>query len=103
MLRGLKVFNLGTTAVDVRTYSGHALLHVLRGADSGNLNPVIEHSDTGTGGWTDSGAVAFPAGTDLLAAEAVAEIDMDKFKRYIRYGTSSVGDVATVVAQSIRT
>lgn len=99
MLRGLKTLTLGTTAVDARSFKGHALALVTRGAATGNLSLVIEHSDSGTGGWTNAGAITFKAGTDLAGAEGAAEIDMDKFKRYIRKGAATVGDFVALVPQ----
>lgn len=99
MLRGLKTLSLTTTAVNVQNFSGHALLHVARDGATGNLNPIIEHSDNGTSGWVAGPVVTFPAGTDLSGAQATAEIDMDAFKPFIRLGSASVGDV-TLVAQA---
>lgn len=101
MLRGLKTKTLGTAALDVRQFKGRAYVHVARGAATGNLVLSIEHSDDGTT-WTatGAGAVAFPAGTVLTGAEATAEILVDKYKRYIRKATASVGDVAVLVAKS---
>lgn len=99
MLRGLKPVSLGTTAVDARSFKGHALAHVTRGDGVGNLSLVIEHSDTGTGSWTDAKTVTFKAGSNLAGAEAYAEIDMDGFKRYIRKESSSIGDSVVLVAQ----
>lgn len=99
MLRGLKPLSLGTTAVDARSFKGKALVHVARGAATGNLSLVIEHSDTGTGGWTTGKTVTFKEGSNLAGAEAFAEIDVDGFKRYIRKAAASVGDSAVIVAQ----
>ena len=99
MLRGLKPVTLGTAAIDARSFKGHALVHVARGAAVGNLALTIEHSADGSTGWTDAQAVTFKAGSNLAGAEAYAEIDMDKFKRYIRKKSSSVGDSAVIVAQ----
>lgn len=99
MLRGLKTLSLTATAVEVKNYAGHALLHVNRDGATGDLATVIEHSDTGSGGWTNSGAIVLTPETDLAGATARAEIDMDKFKRFIRLGSASVGDV-TIVAQA---
>lgn len=99
MLRGLKPTTLGTTAIDARSFKGHALVLLARGAATGNLAMTIEHSDNGTSGWATAQAVTFKAGSNLAGAEAYAEIDMDKFKRYIRKASTSVGDFAALVAQ----
>lgn len=100
MLRGLKTTTLGTTpVVDARAFKGHALVHVARGAATGNLSLVIEHSADGSTGWSDAKTVTFKAGSNLAGAEAFAEIDMDGFKRYIRKKSTSVGDTAVLVAQ----
>jgi hypothetical protein len=99
MLRGLKTITLGTTAISARSFKGRGLIHLARGAATGNLALVIEHSDNGTSGWVNSGAITFPAGTDLTGASGAVEVDMDKFKPFIRRGTGTVGDVAVVVAQ----
>lgn len=100
MLRGLKPITLGTTpAVDARSFKGHALVHVARGEATGNLSLVIEHSADGSTGWADAQTVTFKDGSNLAGAEAFAEIDMDKFKRFIRKKSTSVGDSATLVAQ----
>lgn len=97
MLRGLRTRTLSTAAVDVRSYKGHALVHVGRDGATGDLALVIEHSDTGTGGWTNTG-VAIPAGSAVAGAELTVEVNVDKFKRFIRLGSASVGD-AVLVAQ----
>lgn len=102
MLRGLKTLTLATAAIDVRGFSGHGLLHVTRDGGTGDLATVIEHSDNGTTGWTDSGAIVLTPETNLAGTTARAELDVDKFKRFIRLGASSVGE-ATLVLQAVRT
>ncbi len=99
MLRGLKTLSLTATAVEVKNYAGHALLHVARDGATGDLATVIEHSDDGSTNWTNSGAIVLTGDPNLAGATARAEIDMDKFKRFIRLGAASVGDV-TIVAQA---
>lgn len=99
MLRGLKTISLTATAVEVKNLAGHALLHVNRDGATGDLATVIEHSADGSTGWTSAEAVVLTPETNLAGATARAEIDMDKFKRFIRLGSASVGDV-TIVAQS---
>lgn len=99
MLRGLKTLTLGTAAINARSFKGRALIHLARGAGTGNLSLVIEHSDNGTTGWTNAGAITFPTGTVLTGDQAAVEVDMDKFKQFIRKGAASIGDTAVVVAQ----
>lgn len=100
MLRGLKPLALNTTPVDVRSLKGHALVHLARGAATGALALVIEHSDTSAGTYTSVGTIPFADGTVTTGPQAVAEVDVDGFKRFIRLGAATNGGTAVIVGQA---
>jgi len=81
------------SAVDVRPYKGHALL-VLNSsateASDNTLNVKVQHSADGSTGWTDTG-VAFAQVGNAAASAQVVEVNVDRFKRYIRVVSTLAG------------
>lgn len=86
-------------AVDVTNYIGKALLHLDASATAGadnTLDVKLQHSADGTS-WADAG-VAFAQVTNAAASLQTVEVDVDRFKKYVR----AVDDVAGTTPSVVR-
>lgn len=107
-MRGVTVTSLAVSAVtasgeaaavNVGEYHSIALLCLASGAcDAGTNTVKLEHSDSGTGDWSDVPGGAFaPVGTE--ASEQVLKINADRLKKFVRVSDTLV--TATSVVRSV--
>lgn len=81
----------GTTAVDVREFQGQGKLVLDSSAvNAGTSTVKVQHSESGTGDWSDVTGGAFAAvGTAVSHQEL--DVNIDQLKRYLRVVNTLAG------------